>query len=155
MKWLMRLTGHAKAKTPMPPKPYVDVASTGRHMVDPRFYDMNDLAHIDAEKPHWDDGRFEPREKVPFFDFFGFNRNWSWSLFKLMGVIFPVMFYYEARLVWSDPSMKITSDGGVVAPPAYSHDMKATEDELRSAGFAFVGAKALDHLEGMRKKDTK
>jgi hypothetical protein len=153
MKWLLRLTGRAAPKTPMPPKPYVDTASTGRHMVDQRYYDMNDLKNIDAEKPHWEDPRFESREKVPFFDFFGFNRNWSWSLFKFMSLIFVGVFYYEVRtLLYDSADMRVTTASTVSPVPGYARDVKATEEELRSAGFAYVGTKDLDHLDALRRK---
>lgn len=155
MKWLLRLTGRAKPKTPLPPKPYIDVASAGRHMVDPRYYDMNDLKNIDAEKPHWEDPRFESREKVPFLDLFGFNRNWSWSIFKLMSLIFVAVFYYEVRTVtfMTAEGAKVTGAGTVSPVPAYARDAKTTEEELRSAGFAYVGTKDLDHLDALRRRD--
>jgi hypothetical protein len=155
MKWLLRLTGHAKPKTPLPPKPYIDVSHAGKQMSDPRYTNMNDLANIDAEKPHWDDPRFDSREKVPFFDGFGFNRNWSWSIFKMMCMIFPLMFYYEMCLIRDNAEgTRINNMGTIRITPTYSVG-QATDDELRNAGFALVGSKDLDHLSVLRKKDSK
>lgn len=147
MKWFLRLFKR-RVRTPLPPKPYVDTASTGKHMVDPRLYDMEDLKHIDPEKPHWQDARFESREKVPFFDFFGYNRDWSWTLFKLSTVIFVLVFYMELRTavyMKNDPP-KVSSTTTVSAVPEYARDEKATEEELREAGFAYIGVKKLDNL---------
>ncbi|CUG86050.1 membrane-associated protein, putative [Bodo saltans] len=156
MKWLLRLTGRAKAKTPLPPKPYVDLSSTGKHMSDPRFTNTDDLAHVDAEKPHWSDPRFESREKVPFFDGFGFNRNWSWTIFKLMCMILPLMLYYEMRLIRDHTDgVRVTGkEADIRALPSYAVS-STTDEELRSAGFVVIGAKEMDHLASLRKKDSK
>ncbi|AYU81699.1 hypothetical protein LdCL_320020800 [Leishmania donovani] len=147
MKWLSRLMLRKK-RTPLPPKPYVDTASTGRHMLDARLYDSDDLAQIDPEKPHWQDMRFESRERVPFFDVFGYNRDWSWSLFKVSSLFFVMIFYWEMRsfaYMKNDP-IKITSTTTVSPVPDYARDEKATEEELREAGFAYVGLEKLDNL---------
>ncbi|KAG8348486.1 hypothetical protein ERJ75_001824400 [Trypanosoma vivax] len=148
MKWFLRLIGRRKQRTPIPPKPYLDKASPTRHMTDPRFYDPNDLKHIDPEKPHWQDPRFESREKVPFFDLWGFNRDWSWTLFKLSSFIFVLVFYWELRsmVYMKDSPPRITSTTTVSPVPDYARDDKAIEEELRAAGFAYVGVKKLDHL---------
>ncbi|CBH18526.1 uncharacterized protein TEOVI_000860000 [Trypanosoma equiperdum] len=149
MKWLLRLVGRrGKKKTPIPPKPYVDTASSSKHMSDIRMYDPNDLKHVDPEKPHWQDPRFESRESVPFFDVWGFNRDWSWSLFKLSLLIFVLIFYWEMRsmMYLKDAPPRITSTTTVSPVPDYARDEKATEEELRAAGFAYVGVKKLDHL---------
>ncbi|GET91479.1 hypothetical protein, conserved [Leishmania tarentolae] len=137
-----------KKGTPLPPKPYVDTASTGRHMVDARLYDSNDLTHIDPEKPHWQEMCFESRERVPFFDIFGYNRDWSWSLFKVSCFFFLMIFYWEMRslaYMKNDP-LKLTSTTTVSPVPDYARDEKATEEELREAGFAYVGLEKLDNL---------
>ncbi|KAG5496206.1 hypothetical protein JKF63_02507 [Porcisia hertigi] len=147
MKWLGRLFWRRK-RTPLPPKPYVDTASTGRHMVDARLYDGDDLTQIDPEKPHWQDKRFESRERVPFFDVFGYNRDWSWSLFKLSSLFFVLILYWEMRslaYMKYDP-LRISSTTTVSPVPDYARDEKATEEELREAGFAYIGVKKLDNL---------
>lgn len=150
MKWFLRLFQRSpkRKKTPLPPKPYVDTASTGRHMVDRRMYDPKDLKHIDPEKPHWQDPRFDSRDTVPFFDFFGYNRDWSWSLFKLSTFLFVCVMYYELRtmILNKDDPMKISSTTSVSPVPDYARDDKATEEELRASGFAYVGVKRLDNL---------
>lgn len=145
MKWLVRLLSRKK-KTPLPPKPYIDTSSAGGHMIDPRFYDTSDLAHIDPEKPYWQDARFDSRQDVPFFDFFGFNRDWSWSLFKFSTIFLVVLMYWEMRTFMLHDVGKFTGNTGVSAVPAYARNEKATEEELRKAGFAYVGFKNLDNL---------
>lgn len=147
MKWLARLF-RRKPRTPLPPKPYVDTASTGRHMLDARLYDPNDLSHVDPEKPHWQDARFESRQRVPFFDLFGYNRDWSWTIFKLSGVFFIAIFYWETRsmIYMKNNPIKVSSTTNVSPVPDYARDEKATEEELRAAGFAYVGVKKLDNL---------
>nr|CCC95977.1 unnamed protein product [Trypanosoma congolense IL3000] len=155
MKWFLRLIKRPGTKrTPIPPKPYVDTASASRHMTDPRLYDPNDLKHIDPEKPHWQDPRFESRERVPFIDVWGFNRDWSWSLFKLSTLIFVGIFYWEMRSVvyFKDSPPRMTSTTTISAVPDYARDEKATEEELRAAGFAYVGVKKLDHIGLMTKE---
>ncbi|RNF23810.1 uncharacterized protein Tco025E_02711 [Trypanosoma conorhini] len=149
MKWLLRfITRRGRQRTPIPPKPYVDTASASRHMTDPRLYDPDDLKHIDPEKPHWQDPRFESRESLPFFDFWGYNRDWSWTLFRASTVIFAMALYWEMRTllyVRNDPP-RITGSTTVSPVPDYARDDKATEEELRAAGFAYIGVKKLDHL---------
>ncbi|KAG5494690.1 hypothetical protein JIQ42_02305 [Leishmania sp. Namibia] len=147
MKWLGRLM-RRKKRTPLPPKPYVDTASTGQHMCDPRLYDSHDLRHIDPEKPHWQDVRFESRERVPFFDIFGYNRDWSWSLFKMSSLFFVMILYWEVRSLayMKDDPIRISSTTTVSPVPEYARDEKATEEELREAGFAYVGVAKLDNL---------
>ncbi|KPI90817.1 hypothetical protein ABL78_0050 [Leptomonas seymouri] len=147
MKWFLRFV-RRKRRTPMPPKPYVDTASTGTHMVDARLYDPNDLSHVDPEKPHWQDAHFESRERVPFFDLFGYNRDWSWTMFKVSGLFFAVILYWETRalLYMKDDPLKISSTTNVSSVPDYARDEKATEEELRAAGFAYIGVKKLDNL---------
>jgi hypothetical protein len=148
MKWLLRIIGKGKKPTPIPPKPYVEPFNASLHLKDPRYYDPNELKHIDPEKPHWKDNKFESRERVPFFDVFGFNRDWSWSLYKLATLIFVGVGYHEVRLVMYGSIDDVSSkgSGGVSPTPDYARDDKATEEELRKAGFAFVGVKKLDHL---------
>lgn len=143
-----------KGRTPMPPKPYEDISFGGRHMSDPRYYDQNDLANFDPEKPHWQDNRFESREKVPFLDLFGFNRDWSWSLFKCSLSILLAVGYMEMRnsFFLDDSNPKVTSAPGVTATPSYARDERATEEELKKAGFAYVGVKELDHLGSVERK---
>lgn len=150
MKWLLRLTGKRK-RTPMPPKPYIDTSAGGKHMVDKRFYDPNDLTHIDVEKPHWQDPRFDSRQEIPFFDFWGYNRDWSWTLFKIASLFFVAVFYWETRTVMymKEEMPKVTSTTTVSALPGYARDNKATEEELKAAGFAFVGVKSLDNLSSV------
>lgn len=153
MKWLVRMaTG--KKKTPMPPKPYVDVDRAGKHMSDPRYYDMDNLAHTDPEHAHWKEGRFESRSSVPVIDIFGFNRDWSWSMFKVASLIFVGVFYYEYRLMMTSNAedVQIMGSGVVQAQPKYVRSDANTEEELRKAGFAFVGVKDLDHLAEIRDK---
>eukprot|EP00796_Vickermania_ingenoplastis_P013282 gene13282-9123_t len=147
MKWLLRVF-RKKKRTPMPPKPYIDTSAGGKHMVDPRLYNPKNLAEIDPEKPHWQDPRFDSRQEVPFFDIWGYNRDWSWTLFKLASLIFVAVFYYEMRLLAfsRDEMPKISSTTTVSAVPDYARDNKATEEELKAAGFAFVGVKKLDNL---------
>ncbi|KPA84687.1 hypothetical protein ABB37_01194 [Leptomonas pyrrhocoris] len=147
MKWFVRFIRRTP-RTPLPPKPYVDTASTGKHMVDPRLYDPNDLRHVDPERPHWQDSRFESREKVPFFDVFGYNRDWSWTIFKVSGLFFVAIFYWETRtlIYMKDDPLKISSTTNVSPVPDYARDEHATEEELRAAGFAYVGVKKLDNL---------
>lgn len=137
----------------MPPRPYIDTSSDGKHMVDRRLYDPADLTHADPEAPHWKDPRFESRQEVPFFDVWGFNRDWSWSLFKLASFFFVAVFYWETRTLMTvkDDMPRISSTTTVSAVPAYARDNKATEEELKAAGFAFVGVKNLDNLEDIRK----
>ncbi|EAN91092.1 hypothetical protein, conserved [Trypanosoma cruzi] len=149
MKWLLRLmTGRGKRRTPIPPKPYVDTASAMRHMTDPRLYDPDDLKHIDPEKPHWQDPRFESRENLPFFDFWGYNRDWSWTFFRISTLIFVLALYWEMRSLMymqKDPP-RITGSTTISPVPDYARDDNATEKELRAAGFAYIGVKKLDHL---------
>lgn len=112
------------------------------------MYDSDDLAQIDPEKPHWQDKRFESRERVPFFDVFGYNRDWSWSLFKVSSLFFVMILYWEMRslaYMKNDP-LKITSTTTVSPVPDYARDEKATEEELHEAGFAYVGLEKLDNL---------
>ncbi|CCW62797.1 unnamed protein product [Phytomonas sp. EM1] len=147
MKWLRRLLVRRK-RTPMPPKPYVDTSSAGRHMVDRRLYDSGDLKHIDPEKPHWQEPCYESRERVPFFDFFGFNRDWSWSLFKLATLLFIGVMYCEIR-TWvyaKDDAFKLYSTPMISPVPAYARDDKATEEELKRAGYSYIGVRNLDNL---------
>lgn len=142
-----------RERTPMPPKPYEDLNFQGKHMTDPRFYDQSDLRNFDPEKPHWQDNRFETREKVPFFDLFGFNRDWSWSLFKVACSVLLVVGYMEMRnSFFLAADAKVTSAVGVTAPPSYARDERGTEDELKKAGFAYVGVKELDHLGVVERK---
>ncbi|CCW70627.1 unnamed protein product [Phytomonas sp. Hart1] len=147
MKWLRLLLVRRK-RTPMPPKPYVDTSSPGRHMVDKRLYDMGDLKNIDPEKPHWQDPRYETREEVPFFDFFGFNRDWSWSLFKLSLLLFGLLMYWEIRM-WiytKDDGFRLFGTPMISPIPSYARDDKDTEEELKKAGYTYIGVKNLDNL---------
>lgn len=152
MKWLLRLSGKAKPKTPLPPKPYVDVHNVSKHMSDPRYTDITDIKNIDPEKPHWEDPRFDSRETKPFFDFFGYNRDWSWTMFKLVTILLAGLFYAEIRMIGFAEDMSVSSAPVVVAVPEYARDNKATEEELKAAGFAFVGVKSLDHIGTTTKK---
>jgi len=163
MKWVVKLvSGGGKKRTPIPPKPYQDVAHVTRHATDPRYYDPDDLKHIDPEKPHWEDPRFESRASVPFFDLFGFNRDWSWSLFKLTSVFGVLLIYHELRQAAfafdeaNNVDMRVTAKPQNVSPvPDYARNDKATAAELREAGFAYVGTKRLDHLQQLNEqRDT-
>lgn len=147
IKWLLRLSGRRKI-TPMPPKPYIDTSAGGKHMVDKRLYDPDDLRHIDPEKPHWQDPRFDSRQDVPFFDIWGYNRDWSWTLFKVATLFFVAVFYWETRTVMymKEDMPKITGTTTVSAVPDYARDNIATEEELKAAGFAYVGVQNLDNL---------
>ena len=161
-KWLRKLAEgrfsflRRKPKTPIPPKPYVDTANVSKHMNDPRYYDPNDLRNVDPEKPHWDDPRFETKETKPFFDLFGINRDWSMSLFKLSSIFLVVFLYQEFRLAAFARAEGIdarVSQAPNTSPlPDYARDDKATEEELRAAGFAFVGVKKLDSLGSLAPK---
>lgn len=154
-KWFLRLLKRKK-RTPMPPKPYIDTSAGGKHMVDARLYDPNDLKNVDPEKPHWQDPRFDSRQKVPFFDFWGYNRDWSWTLFKIATLFFVAVFYWETRtlMMIKDDMPKITSSTTVSAVPDYARDNHATEEELKAAGFAFVGVKNLDNLGDIQEKKS-
>lgn len=117
-------------------------------MVEKRLYDPDDLKHIDPEKPHWQDPRFDSRENVPFFDVFGFNRDWSWSIFKFSTLLFAVVMYYEFRAMMlnKDDPLRVSSTTSVSSVPDYARDDKATEEELRRSGFAYIGVKNLDNI---------
>lgn len=146
MKWLTRIvTG--KARTPMPPKPYTEKVNA--NVIIREQLKREQIANIDPERPHWRDPKFESREKVPFFDIFGFNRNWSWTMFKIVsGTMFALLFYHEAKIVanHSDGSLMRVNIGSVSSMPDYARDEVATEAELRAAGFAYVGTKNMDHI---------
>ena len=159
-KWLAKLAEgrlfSRKQRTPIPPKPYVDTGNVTKHMNDPRYYDPNDLRNVDPEKPHWDDPRFESKETKPFFDLFGINRDWSMSIFKLSSIFLLVLLYQEIRLAAFARSdgidARVTQTTNMSPLPDYARDEKATEEELRAAGFAFVGVKKLDSLGSLAPK---
>lgn len=117
-------------------------------MVEQRLYSPDDLKHIDPEKPYWQDPRFDSRQEVPFFDIWGYNRDWSWSLFKLATLFFVAIFYWETKTLIhiKDDMPKVSSTTTVSAVPDYARNNTATEEELRAAGFAFIGVKQLDNL---------
>lgn len=139
-----------KRKTPIPPKPYKDENIVKKHMYDPAFVDFSDLSQTNPETPHWHSGEFESRESVPLVDIWGFNRDWSWSLYKLMccSVVFLLM--YEYRLIRNAPLEGLQNPSpGVTARPSWAReeeDERATEEELRAAGFAYVGTRQLDSI---------
>ena len=159
VKWLKRiaddrlpsvLRSKKAARTPMPPKPYVDTSSVKRHMDDPRYSDPTDLKNIDPEKPQWDDPRFESRSEKPFFDLFGFNRDWSWSIFKLSTLMGVALIYQEMRVAAfaqaENMDVRLTQSANISSVPDFARNEQATEEELRKAGFAYVGVKKLDSL---------
>lgn len=147
MKWFRRLFGRKK-RTPLPPKPYIDLGNPGKAMTDPKYLGPGDIMkHIDPEKPHWKDPRFETREKIPYFDLFGYNRDWGWTLFKIASLGFIGLFVQEFR-IWQglgEDGVRLTVTS-VTPTPEYARDEEATEKELRDAGFAFVGVKRLDNV---------
>jgi hypothetical protein len=144
MKWLVNVVKGTripkKMRTPMPPKPYSEERKDGDSIL--KSYEHDEvLAGVDPERPHWKDPKFESRgAKVPFFDFFGYNRNWSWTLFKCFCCIGPFMALSEGNIMVTlgEETMNI-STCSATSIPEYSRDEKATEKELRDAGFAYVG----------------
>jgi hypothetical protein len=160
-KWLYKIAESrfarpSKARTPIPPKPYVDTGNVAKHMKDPRYFDPHDLKNIDPEKPQWDDPRFETKESKPFFDIFGMNRDWSWSIFKFSSLFVVVLLYQEMRLAAfanaEGIDARLSQTANVSSVPDFARDNKATEEELREAGFAFVGVKKLDSLGALDPK---
>lgn len=148
MKWLVKalLPGRAATRTPIPPKPYAERVNANVILREQAHQER--LANIDPERPHWRDPKFESREKVPFFDVFGYNRNWSWTLFKVFAVIsFGHLFLQEGRIMneYGGDLMRSVVVS-VSAKPDYARDDTATEAELKAAGFAYVGTRQLDNV---------
>lgn len=150
MKWLTRLVSGAgsspikkRGRTPVPPKPYTDKVDGNVAIREDKHQEI--LANLDSERPHWRDPKFESRTSTPFFDLFGFNRNWSFSLWKVGASTILFVVYQEFRLVaeMGEDSMRL-SGGHRSAVPEYARDDLATEQELRAAGFSYVGVKEVD-----------
>lgn len=118
-------------------------------MFDARLTDITALHHVDPEKPHWHDPRFRARESAPFFDLFGYNQDWSWSLFKFSTIIVLLVFYWELRhMTFSSDNLPPLLESPSVSPvPSYARDEEETERELREAGLVYVGVKNLDNLQ--------
>eukprot|EP00742_Colponemidia_sp_Colp-10_P025927 GILJ01031561.1.p1 GENE.GILJ01031561.1~~GILJ01031561.1.p1 ORF type:complete len:155 (-),score=12.82 GILJ01031561.1:4-468(-) len=149
MKWLLRLTGkEVKLRTPIPPKPYREnVFNPVKHATDPRYYDPKDISILDHDKPHWQDPRFESRASTPVFDFFGFNRDWGNTLFKLGFLVFACGVYMEMQMVLNLQDSDVADTHSFpVAQPGYAQSNSVSNDELKAAGFEVVGAKELSSL---------
>jgi hypothetical protein len=147
LRWLWRTFGVGEKfkRTPLPPKPYEENHDKMVALKDRAEEER--IAGVDPERPHYRDPKFESREKVPFFDFFGFNRDWSYSLGKLGVLTIIVMFVKElqAAVVLQENAMKMQAE----QPRATPEDVEtftATERELRAAGFAVVGYRQLDNV---------
>jgi hypothetical protein len=161
VKWLARLAGNSSTKavaaskygrTPIPPKPYQDRVDGNIAIREDKHNEV--LANVDPERPHWRDPKFESRKTVPVFDFFGFNRNWSTSLWKLGGGLTMMLIcFQETRLVGDLGEDGLRFNGGQrSAVPGFARDEMATERELRAAGFSYVGVKDVDNIGAERAK---
>lgn len=149
MKWLARMAGkEVKPRTPLPPKPYKDnVHNPLKMATDARYYDPKDISITNPDKPHWQDPRFESRERTPFFDFFGFNRDWGNTMFKLGFCIFGFAIFIEAKMFLNyQQTDGIEATGSGLAKPKFFTADDATEAELRAAGFSVVGTKELSGM---------
>uniref|UniRef100_A0A7S1LXE7 Uncharacterized protein n=1 Tax=Neobodo designis TaxID=312471 RepID=A0A7S1LXE7_NEODS len=161
VKWLARLasspvskaaSGAAEKKvskygrTPVPPKPYKDRFNSNIVLKEDGHQET--LANMDPEKPHWRDPKFESRKATPIVDIFGFNRNWSMSLAKVMAFLAMCgIIYQEINLMstYGDDGMRMNG-GYRSAVPGYARDDMATERELREAGFSYVGVRGVDNV---------
>jgi hypothetical protein len=161
MKWLTRLASSQPpkavvkskyGKTPVPPKPYKDRVDGNIAIREDQHNEI--LANVDPERPHWRDPKFESRKSVPFFDFFGFNRNWSISIWKLGGGLSILMIcMQEVRLLNDIGEEGMRVNGGQrSAIPGFARDDMATERELRAAGFSYVGVREIDNVGAERSK---
>jgi hypothetical protein len=161
MKWLTRLaapSASSKAvskygRTPVPPKPYKDRVDGNIAIREDTHNEV--LSNIDPERPHWRDPKFESRKSVPIFDLFGFNRNWSVSLWKLGGgLTVALICVQECRLMSDLGEDGMRFNGGQrSAVPGFARDNMATEKELRAAGFSYVGVRDIDNI-GTEKAKT-
>jgi hypothetical protein len=154
-RWLWRTLGIGPQfkRTPLPPKPY-EVKQDSNLIIRERGYEEH-IGGVDPEKPHWRDPKFESREKTPIFDFFGFNRNYSYSLFKLSTLVLVGLFFKESQSMFVLQDNALQLNAKTPTPdPEWARDDVATERELRAAGFALVGYKKLDNV-GVREAANK
>lgn len=159
LRWFWRTFGVGEKfkRTPLPPKPFEDKQNSNI-LVYNRGYEEH-IGGVDPEKPHWRDPKFESREKTPFMDIFGFNRNYSYSLFKLSFLVMLGLFVVEAKsvIVMQEDALQLSAKTPT-PDPEWARDDQATERELRAAGFALVGYKKLDNVgareEAKKKKET-
>ena len=153
-RWLWRMfgVGNRYKRTPLPPKPYDDKQNSNV-AVRNRGYEEQ-LASVDPERPHWRDPKFESRQKTPILDLFGFNRNYSYTMFKFACLLLVGIFVMETKsaIVLQDHALQQHAKQPT-PDPAWARDDVATERELRAAGFALVGYKALDNV-GVRQEET-
>jgi hypothetical protein len=154
LRWAFRTFGIGpKYKaTPLPPKPYDDKVD-GNIAVRERAYQER-LMGVDPEKPHYRDPQYESRQSTPIFDFFGFNRDYSYSMFKLSIVMIICMLVKEmqAAMVLQEHAMHMQAEQPT-PEPEWARNDAANEKELRAAGFALVGYKQLDNV-GKRKEGS-
>jgi hypothetical protein len=152
MKWALRLVSRKK-RTPVPPRPYVDTVNPIKEMTDPRTHQGDVTPFLDPEKPHWKDPKFESREHIPYIDFFGYNRDWSWTMFKIATIMFLVIMVHEfwAFFGLGKDAMRMTGTS-VQATPTFAKNERATEKELRDAGFAYVGTKAYENIGAFKEE---
>lgn len=155
LRWMWRTFGVGEKfkKTPLPPKPYDDKHNSGQ-LITNRGYEEH-IGGVDPEKPHWRDPKFESREKTPIMDVFGFNRNYSYSLFKLSCLVLLGLFVVETKsaIVMQENALQLNAKTPSPAPE-WARDDQATERELKAAGFALVGYKKLDNV-GAREEAKK
>lgn len=154
MKWLLRLTGkEVKLRTPVPPKPYKDnIHNPIKHATDPRYYDPKDISILDPDKPHWQDPRYESRQSTPFFDFFGYNRDWGNTLFKLGFLVFICGMFMELKMILNfQESSTVDAMSIPVGQPGYAQTDTVSEAELKAAGFEVVGTKELSSMSAGRR----
>jgi hypothetical protein len=155
LRWMFRTFGVGEKfkKTPLPPKPYDDKQNSGV-MITNRGYEEH-IGGVDPEKPHWRDPKFESREKIPLMDFFGFNRNYSYSLFKVSCLVLLALFAVETKsvIVMQENALQLSAKTPT-PDPEWARDDQATERELKAAGFALVGYKKLDNV-GAREEAKK
>lgn len=144
MKWLTRLF-ISKKRTPMPPvKPYTDHYKSLQNWSDPRLNDPNDYKSTKPDAAHWEDPRFKSRDRVPFFDLFGFNQDWSWTTFKILGVVCVISVIswdsglYDALMNDTHAGIKTAQ---ISAAPDYARNDDEIEKKLREGGFTYVRAK--------------
>lgn len=147
MKWLTRFVTSSpvkkKPRTPVPPRPYTTKVDGNVAIREDKHQEI--LANLDPERPHWRDPKFESRSSTPLFDLFGYNRNWSFSLWKIGACSIFLVAYHEFRFTveMGEDALRLTG-GHRSAVPEWARDDLATEQELRAAGFSYVGVKEID-----------
>ena len=146
MKWLARVVSSSpaktkKPKTPMPPKPYTDELHTrSKQLMDPRYGSGDVLKDTYKDTPHWQDPRYDSKADNKWYDIFGYNRDWSTTLMRVSAIGIFAGLIFEAHLLMNFNSDLTDVQTALNANPDFSpEERRATNDELKEAGFAVVG----------------